>query len=88
MSATNSAASSQRAWAAAPGGLTWPRTRAACAADLPANTAVHQIAQHRVQPAGGLVAGPGQIPVPPGPYLQHHGMTLGGYRARGPGPQR
>ena len=44
--------------------------------DLPADNAGHQIAQRRVQPAGGLVAGPGQIPVPPGLYLQHHGMIL------------
>jgi len=33
-------------------------------ADLPADAAGHQVAQHRVQPAAGLVTGPGQVTVP------------------------
>ena len=33
--------------------------------------------QHGVQPAHDLVAGPAQVPVPPGLRLQHRGVVLG-----------
>src|ERR1039457_6342068 len=36
-------------------------------------------AQHRREPAGGLVAGPGQVTVPLGPPLQHGAVVIGGY---------
>jgi hypothetical protein len=63
-----------------PGGL--------AGADLPADPAGHQAGQHRVQPARGLVTGPGQVAVPLGPHLQHGGVVLGEHRAPGRGPQR
>ncbi len=56
--------------------------------DLLRVTAGDQVAEHRVQPAGDLVAGPGQVPVPLGPDLQHRGVVLGGHRAPGRGAQR
>jgi hypothetical protein len=57
-------------------------------ADLLADPAGHQVGQHRVQPARGLVTGPGQVAVPLGPHLQHGGVVLGDHRALGRGPQR
>jgi hypothetical protein len=48
--------------------------------DFLAEASGHQFAQHRVQTAGDLVAGPGQIPVPFGPHLQHRGVVLGDHR--------
>jgi len=61
-----------------------------CAArgDLVRDSAVHQVAEHGVQPAGGLVAGPAQVPVPLGPYLQHRGIVIGPHRRAGRRPQR
>ena len=47
-----------------------------------------QVAQHRVQQAGGLVAGPRQVPVPLSPDLQHRGVVLGEHRALGLRAQR
>ena len=88
MSARNSAASSQRALAAAPDGVTCPRMRSARATVISRRVPPGTRPQHRVQPAGGLVAAPGQVPVPFGPHLQHHGVVLGEHRARGLGPQR
>ena len=41
-----------------------------------------------MQPADGLVAGPGKVTMPLGPHLQHGGMILGEHRALGRGPQR
>jgi hypothetical protein len=52
-------------------------------ADLPADAAGHQVAQHRVQSAAGLVTGPGQVTVPFRPDLQYHGVVLGDHRAPG-----
>jgi hypothetical protein len=41
-----------------------------------------------MQPADGLVAGPGQVTMPFSPGLQHYGVVLGEHRARGLRPQR
>jgi hypothetical protein len=51
-------------------------------ADLPADPAGHQVAEHRMQPAGGLIAQAGQVPVPLGPHLENHGVILGAHRPR------
>ena len=48
----------------------------------------HQLAEHRVKPAGDLVTGPGQVPVPLGPHLQHRRVILGHHLAPGLRPQR
>ncbi len=56
--------------------------------DLLADAARNQLAQHRMQAAGDLVAGPGQVPVPLGPHLQHRGVILGPHLPPGPGAQR
>jgi hypothetical protein len=42
-----------------------------------ADTAGDQFAQRGVQPAGDLVAGPAQVAVPLGPYLQHGRVVAG-----------
>jgi hypothetical protein len=70
----------------------WPdlaedRRCAACG-DLIRDPAGHQVAQHRVQPAGDLVAGPGKITMPLRPDLQHRGVTVGDHRTLSPGTQR
>src|SRR5260370_10105366 len=44
--------------------------------DLFADATGEQVAQHRVEPAGDLVAGPRQVAVPLGPYLQHRPVIL------------
>ena len=36
-----------------------------------------------MQPAGGLVAGPGKIAMPLGPHLQHAGLVVGDHLPRG-----
>src|SRR5215831_7771792 len=36
----------------------------------------NQLADHGVQPAGALVAGPGKITMPFGPHLQHAGVVI------------
>jgi hypothetical protein len=87
MSARNSAASSQRARAAAPAGVTRSRIAAARATVISLPVPPGTRPQHRVQPAGGLVTGTGQVPVPPGPRFQHHAVVLGEHRARGLRPQ-
>ena len=84
-SARNSAASPRRAAAAGPDGQ---MRRSLARGDLPAKTAGYQVAQHGVEPAGDLGAGPAQVPVTPGPYLQHCRVSLGGHRAPGRGAQR
>ena len=63
--------------------------RAACPALISSGvTARDQVAEHRVQPAGDLVAGPGQVPVPLGPDLQHGGVIVGGHVPPDLRPQR
>ena len=57
-------------------------------ADFLAEAARHQRAEHGVEPAGDLVAGPGQVPVPLRPHLQHHRVVIGGHLPDGPGTQR
>jgi hypothetical protein len=57
-------------------GLLQQACRAGCGDFLP-HAAGDQLAQHRVQPAGNLVTGPGQVPVPPGPHLQHGRVIAG-----------
>jgi hypothetical protein len=57
-------------------------------ADLLAEAARHQLAQHGVEPASDLVAGPGQVTVPLGPHFKHRGVVFGGHFPPGPGPQR
>ena len=56
--------------------------------DFLGEAARHEFAQHCVEPAGDLVAGPGQIPVPLGPHLQYRGIVLGHHLAPGLGAQR
>jgi hypothetical protein len=56
--------------------------------DLVCYSAGNQVTQQRVQPADGLVAGPGQITVPFGPQLQHPGMAVRGHLLPGRRPQR
>jgi hypothetical protein len=56
--------------------------------DLAGDATGDQLAQHGVQAAGDLVAGPGQVTVPLGPDLEHGGVVVSGHLARGPGPQR
>jgi hypothetical protein len=46
-------------------------------ADPLGEPARNQFAQHRVQPACDLGPCPAQVPVPPGPHLEHHGMVIG-----------
>jgi hypothetical protein len=88
-SARKSAASSARAWATAPDGAACSRILAARGCrDLLRKAAGDQVAEHGVPPAGNLVAGPAQVPVPLSPHLQHRRVVIGGHRAAGPGPQR
>jgi hypothetical protein len=56
--------------------------------DLLVVAAGDQVAEHGVEPAGDLVAGPGQVPVPLGPHLQHHRVVIGGHLPDSPGAQR
>jgi hypothetical protein len=56
--------------------------------DLPRVTARDQVATHHMQATGGLVAGPGQVPVPLGPDLQHGGVVLSDHWALGLGAKR
>jgi hypothetical protein len=56
--------------------------------DLLGHAAGDQLAQHRVEPARDLVLGPAQVPVPPGPHLQHRGVIIGADLAPGPAAQR
>ena len=73
----NSAASSQRAASTAPDGVIDARMlRDLACGDLLGHTAGHQLAQHGVQPAGDLGAGPAQIPVSLGPHLQHRRVIV------------
>src|SRR5215472_11736925 len=76
MSVRNSAASSQRARAT---GARWgnllEEAGGLAGADLLADPAGHQVAHHRMQPAGGLVAQAGQVTMPLGPHLQHGGVV-------------
>jgi hypothetical protein len=55
--------------------------------DLLRVTAGDQVAQHRVQPAGNLVASPAQVTVPLGPHLQHRRVVIGAHLAPGCRPQ-
>ena len=87
-SARNSLASPQRAWAAGPEGVTCSRIRAAFPALISRRMPPGTSPQHRVQPAAGLVTGPGQVTVPFGPDLQHHRVVLGDHRTPGLRPQR
>ena len=90
MSARNSAGQlAARLRRPRPDGVTCSRMRAAWPAVISLRDAAgDQVAQHRMQPAGDLVAGPGQVPVPLGPHLQHRGVILGAHLAPGRGPQR
>src|SRR5262249_2149081 len=88
MSARHAPASSQPAVVTASDGLACARMRAAWPALISVRTPPGTRPQHRVQPAGGLVARAGQIAVPLGPHLQHHGMIVGQHWAPGRGPQR
>ena len=45
--------------------------------DLLGDAAGHQLAQHRVQPAGDLGPGAAQVPVALGPHLQHRRVIAG-----------
>ena len=45
--------------------------------DLLGDAAGDQLAQHGVQPAGDLGAGPAQVPVALGPHLQHRRVVVG-----------
>ena len=56
--------------------------------DLLGHAAGNQLAQHRMEPARDLVLGPAQVPVPPGPHLQHRGVIIGADLAPGPRAQR
>ena len=56
--------------------------------DLLGDAARDQLAQHRVQPAGDLVPGAAQVPVPLGPHLQHRGVIIGADLARDRRAQR
>ena len=47
-----------------------------------------QVAEHGVQPAGDLVAGPGQVAVPLSPHLQYRPVVIGDHLAADRGPQR
>jgi hypothetical protein len=88
-SARNSAASSARAGPAVPGGSARVQDAGGLRrGDLLADAAGHQLAQHRVQPAGDLVAGPAQVPVPLSPHLQHCRVVLGPHQRAGRRPQR
>ena len=75
-SAPGSTAPRGRIWLEDPGGL-------ACG-DLVRDPAGNQLAQHRVEPADDLVAGPGQITVALGPHLQHAGVAIGDRPPGGP----
>jgi hypothetical protein len=63
-----------------PGGL-------ACG-DLICHAAGNQLTQQRMQPADGLVAGPGKITMPLGPHLQHTGLAICDHFLPGRRPQR
>jgi hypothetical protein len=56
--------------------------------DLVCYSAGNQLTQQCMQPADGLVAGPGQITVPFGPRLQHAGVAVSGHLLPGRRPQR
>ncbi len=56
--------------------------------DFLAEAARQQLAQHGVEPAGDLVAGPRQVPVPLGPHLQNRGVIAGCHLPPGLGAQR
>jgi hypothetical protein len=76
-SSRNSAASSRRAACTAPAGLMSSSRRPAWAALILFETPPgEQLAQHGVQPAHYLGAGPAQIPVPLGPRLQHRRVII------------
>src|SRR5215472_12907571 len=89
MSVRNSAASSQRARAT---GARWgnllEEAGGLAGADLLADPAGHQVAHHRMQPAGGLVAQAGQVTMPLGAHLEHGGLVLGEHGTFGCGAQR
>ena len=55
----------------------------ACA-DLVAEAARHQVAQHGIEAAGGLGAGPARAPAVLGPHLQHRRVSLGVIARRSP----
>jgi hypothetical protein len=55
--------------------------------DLVRDPAGHQVAEHGVQPAGDLVAGPGKITMPLRPDLKHRGVVVGEHWALGLGAQ-
>jgi hypothetical protein len=55
--------------------------------DLVRDPAGHQVAEHGVQPAGGLVADPGKITMPLRPDLQHRGVIVGEHWALSLGAQ-
>jgi len=68
----------------APGCLHRPRWRAGLqetsgvsGGESPGNAAGDQLTQHGMQPARDLGAGAAQIPVAPGPYLQHCRVIIG-----------
>ena len=88
MSASYSAAISQRAWATGPDGLIWSGSLAAWPAVISSGTPPGISPQHGVQPADGLVTGPGQITVPLGPHRQHTGVAVSGHFLPGRRPQR
>ena len=56
--------------------------------DLLGDAAGDEVAQYRVEPAGDLVTGAGQVTVPFGPHLQHRRVILRHHLAPGPGAQR
>jgi hypothetical protein len=86
--AVYSAASSRRACRTAPPGSAPARIAAAWAAHISLLRPPGTSPQHRVQPAGDLGAGPAQVPVPPGPDLQHRRVIIGPDRQAGSRAQR
>ena len=56
--------------------------------DLLLHATGDQLAQHRVQPAGDLIARPGQVPVPLGPHLQDRAVVIGPHLAAAVPAQR
>src|SRR5258708_9671595 len=62
--------------------------RVAWAAVISSGTPPGTSPQHGVEPARGLVLGPAQVPVPPGPHPQHRAVVIGGHQPPGLRPQR
>jgi hypothetical protein len=86
--ANSSAASSQRAWPAAPAGRIWARIFPARPAVISPATPPGTSPQHHVQPAGDLVVSPGQVTVPLRPHLEHRGVIISGHLPVRRRPQR